>query len=112
MVRKEAVKEQLSAYGHYRQLTGALGKMAELAAGNIDQDSKDRFTMLSVIADKHWRIVARYLPPPVESTPERIRTIHVEGISAAIQEARDRVLNLKATSNRVELEQSDQNANE
>ena len=111
MVRKEAVKEQLSAQGHYAQLTGALGKMAELAAGSIDQDSKDRFTMLSVIADKHWRIVSKYLPPPMDSTAEGVRTIHVHGITAAIQAARDRVLNLKATSNRVELEQSDKNAN-
>ena len=111
MVRREAVNEQLSAYGHYQQLTVALEKMNELAQGDIDQDSKDRFTMYSVIADKHWRVVSKYLPPPIDATAEGVRTIHVHGISAAIQEARDRVLNLKATSNRVCNEQIDQNAN-
>ena len=38
--------------------------MSSLAAGSIGQEERDRFAMLSVIADKHWKVVAKYLPLP------------------------------------------------
>ena len=70
-IRREAMREQLSVQCHYQHLIDALEGMSELATGDIDQASKDRFSMLSVIADKHWRIVDRYLPAlPTATTQE------------------------------------------
>lgn len=70
-IRREAMREQLSVQCHYQHLIDALEGMSELATGDIDQASKDRFSMLSVIADKHWRVVDRYLPAlPTTTTPE------------------------------------------
>ena len=70
-VRREAMREQLSAQCHLQYLVAALERMHELAEGEIDQDGRDRFSMLSVIADKHWRIVDRYLPAlPTTTTQE------------------------------------------
>ncbi len=62
MIRRVAMREQLSVQCHYQHLIDALEGMSELAEGEIDQDSRDRFSMLSVIADKHWRVVDKYLP--------------------------------------------------
>ena len=56
------MREQLSVQCHYQHLLTALDEMTELANGDINQESKDRFAMLSVIADKHWRVVEKYLP--------------------------------------------------
>ncbi len=36
--------------------------MRALADGEINQDVKDRFAMEAAIADRHWKVVARYLP--------------------------------------------------
>ena len=79
-VRREAMCEQLSVHGHYQQLLVAIEQMIELAEGAIDQEAKDRFSMLLVIVDKHWKVVARYLPPTAitqtqQSTTGRQRTI-------------------------------------
>jgi len=53
-VRREAMCEHFSVHGHSQQLLVAIEPMTELAEGAIDQEAKDRFSMLLVIADKHW----------------------------------------------------------
>jgi hypothetical protein len=45
-----------------------MNKMGELAAGPTDQEAKDRFAMFNAIADKHLKVVLRYLPS--EATQE------------------------------------------
>jgi hypothetical protein len=67
-IRKEALREQLSVQCHYQHFSDAMEKMTELAGGSIDQDAKDRFSMFNAIADKHLKVVLRYLPP--EATEE------------------------------------------
>jgi hypothetical protein len=54
----------MSVHQHYRHMSDALNGMQALAGKeDIDAVDKDRFSMLSVIADKHWRVVEKYLPP-------------------------------------------------
>ena len=54
-------------------MVDVIGKMTALANGDIDQDSKDQFSMLAVIADKHWRVVDRYLPAlPANTTQQSL----------------------------------------
>jgi hypothetical protein len=75
IARATAFREQLSAFAHYGHMVSALNGMAALSGKeDIDGVDKDRFSMLSVIADKHWRVVEKYLPPtpaqaPGSSTP-------------------------------------------
>ena len=70
-VRREALKEQLSVQCHYQHMVDVIGKMTALANGDIDQDGRDRFSMLSVIADKHWRVIDRYLPALPAATAQQ-----------------------------------------
>jgi hypothetical protein len=68
---------------HYQFLSDALAKMADLAEGPIDQDAKDRFAMYNAIADKHWKVVARYAPP--ESVEPASEIHEMPGVSGTGQ---------------------------
>lgn len=89
MIRKEALREQLSVQCHYQHFTDAVEKMAELAEGSIDQDAKDRFAMYNAIADKHWKVVSKYMLPteaePDERAVAEIRRIIVQPVISAEQ---------------------------
>ena len=61
-VRQQALREQLSTQCHVQHMVDALTNMHELANGQKDQEAKDRFAMFASLADKHWRIVDKYLP--------------------------------------------------
>lgn len=61
-VRKVVLSEYLSAAGHYEYALESLRIMREIAKGDIDAESKDRFAMQSNICDKHFRFVDKYLP--------------------------------------------------
>ena len=60
----EWASEQPSVQSHHQRFLDAVQKMTALAEGSIDREERDRFAMLSVIADKHWKVVAKYLPLP------------------------------------------------
>ena len=72
-VRKQALYESLSAIGHYQQFAIILTKMQALANGPVDSEEKDRFSMLSALADKHWRVVDRYLPTAPSDTSNSVQ---------------------------------------
>ena len=81
LIRKEALKEQLSAQCHYQHFLDAIGKMTELAERPIDQEARDRFAMYNAIADRHWKVVLRYLPPPDTQQGEiGVRTINIQPV--------------------------------
>ena len=61
-IRKEALRDQLSAQGHYQYVTHFLEKMAQLAESAMSPQDKDRFAAYSTLVDKHWRVVDKYVP--------------------------------------------------
>jgi uncharacterized protein (DUF1684 family) len=79
MVRREALREKLSVERHLQEMNRALDRMADLASGPIDQDTRDRFSMFNALADRHWRVVAKYLPQP-EKEPDEMRVTEIRRI--------------------------------
>lgn len=97
-IRQQALREQLSAQCHVQHLTDALTNMQQLAEGEIDQEAKDRFSMYAALADRHWKIVDKYLPVTSNSG-----TSLVEVLSSMPLTETDKMIE------RVLADQSDQN---
>lgn len=64
--KREAERVLVGARGHYYRFVKAVREMEQLLADSkgseLDQADRDRFSALSTLADKHWKVVDRVLP--------------------------------------------------
>lgn len=102
-VRREAMCEHFSVHEHYQQLLVAIEQMIELAEGAIDQEAKDRFSMLLVIVDKLRKVVARYLPPTaITQTQQSTKGSAQSALQRAVSQLAQKRITLERTQPTIE----------